>query len=77
MDPDKIFLLCFQENFHDLPAAIYIDSPKMGPMDVSCEHSVFLSYGAGADPRPSARNGFVHTYYTSFHITFVMGRAHS
>ena len=46
--------------------AIYIDSPKMGPMDVSCEHSVFLSYGAGADPRPSARNGSVHTY-TSFH----------
>ena len=44
MDPDKIFLLCFQETFHDdLPTAIYIDSPKMGPMDVSCEHSVFLS----------------------------------
>ena len=42
----------------------------MGPMDVSCEHSVFLSYGAGADPRPSARNGSVHTY-TSFHITLL------
>ena len=37
MDVEEKFLLCFQENFHDLPTAIYVDSQKMGTMDVSCD----------------------------------------
>ena len=74
MDLDEIFLLCFQENFHDLLTAIYIDSQKMSP--IGCKVAsipYYLSCGVGANPRPSAWNGSVHTYYTSFHVTFIMG----
>ena len=77
MDPDKNVLLCFQENFHDLPTAIYIDSQKLSPVGcnaASIPYYLVLEWGRtlGLLPGmgPSIR-------YTSFHITFVMGRAYS